>query len=83
MGCSMLFSFYLYRDINALRYDPTRQDHAVFEKKPKAVEKERYYYSLVTAVMFLSLEGWLSKSDGDFFFFWYYADSSVIFLTSP
>ncbi|XP_031465109.1 nucleolar protein 8 isoform X2 [Phasianus colchicus] len=29
-----------FKDINALRYDPTRQDHAVFEKKPKAVEKE-------------------------------------------
>ncbi|XP_042679349.1 nucleolar protein 8 [Centrocercus urophasianus] len=29
-----------FKDINALRYDPTRQDHAVFEKKPKAIEKE-------------------------------------------
>ncbi|XP_075279868.1 nucleolar protein 8 isoform X1 [Opisthocomus hoazin] len=29
-----------FRDINALRYDPTRQDHAVFEKKPSAPEKE-------------------------------------------
>ncbi|NWU88504.1 NOL8 protein, partial [Upupa epops] len=29
-----------FRDINALRYDPTRQDHAVFEKKPNATEKE-------------------------------------------
>ncbi|XP_072203570.1 nucleolar protein 8 [Excalfactoria chinensis] len=29
-----------FKDINALRYDPTRQDHAVFEKKPKAVEEE-------------------------------------------
>nr|XP_009487344.1 PREDICTED: nucleolar protein 8 [Pelecanus crispus] len=27
-------------DINALRYDPTRQDHAVFEKKQSATEKE-------------------------------------------
>lgn len=62
MGCFMLFLFYPYRDINALRYDPTRQDHAVFEKKPKAIEEERYYYGLVTAVMFLSIEGWLSKT---------------------
>ncbi|OXB58179.1 hypothetical protein ASZ78_006951 [Callipepla squamata] len=30
-----------FKDINALRYDPTRQDHAVFEKKPKATEKEK------------------------------------------
>ncbi|XP_075015439.1 nucleolar protein 8 [Calonectris borealis] len=29
-----------FKDINALRYDPTRQDHAVFEKKPNATEKE-------------------------------------------
>ncbi|XP_021265156.1 nucleolar protein 8 isoform X2 [Numida meleagris] len=29
-----------FKDINALRYDPTRQDHAVFEKKPKTTEKE-------------------------------------------
>ncbi|XP_064930573.1 nucleolar protein 8 isoform X2 [Columba livia] len=29
-----------FKDINALRYDPTRQDHAVFEKKPSAPEKE-------------------------------------------
>ncbi|KAL2299771.1 hypothetical protein Nmel_012617 [Mimus melanotis] len=28
------------RDINALRYDPTREDHAVFERKPSATEKE-------------------------------------------
>ncbi|XP_065605914.1 nucleolar protein 8 [Cyrtonyx montezumae] len=30
-----------FKDINALRYDPTRQDHAVFEKKPKATENEK------------------------------------------
>ncbi|NXJ04317.1 NOL8 protein, partial [Odontophorus gujanensis] len=30
-----------FKDINTLRYDPTRQDHAVFEKKPKATEKEK------------------------------------------
>ncbi|XP_075370055.1 nucleolar protein 8 isoform X1 [Mycteria americana] len=29
-----------FKDINALRYDPTRQDHAVFERKPSATEKE-------------------------------------------
>ncbi|XP_068014116.1 nucleolar protein 8 [Melanerpes formicivorus] len=29
-----------FRDINALRYDPTREDHAVFERKPVATEKE-------------------------------------------
>ncbi|NWT62967.1 NOL8 protein, partial [Erythrocercus mccallii] len=29
-----------FKDINALRYDPTREDHAVFEKKPSATEKE-------------------------------------------
>ncbi|NWJ00030.1 NOL8 protein, partial [Crypturellus undulatus] len=29
-----------FKDINALRYDPTRQDHAVFERKPNASEKE-------------------------------------------
>ncbi|NXV72577.1 NOL8 protein, partial [Atlantisia rogersi] len=29
-----------FRDINALRYDPTREDHAVFEKKPDVTEKE-------------------------------------------
>ncbi|KAM9271927.1 nucleolar protein 8 [Cariama cristata] len=29
-----------FKDINALRYDPTRQDHAVFERKPTATEKE-------------------------------------------
>ncbi|NXI59401.1 NOL8 protein, partial [Chloroceryle aenea] len=29
-----------FKDINAIRYDPTRQDHAVFERKPSAVEKE-------------------------------------------
>ncbi|NXA45229.1 NOL8 protein, partial [Nothocercus julius] len=29
-----------FKDINALRYDPTRQDHAVFERKPHATEKE-------------------------------------------
>ncbi|KAM6062477.1 nucleolar protein 8 [Chlamydotis macqueenii] len=29
-----------FKDINALRYDPTRQDHAVFERKPSAMEKE-------------------------------------------
>ncbi|XP_027742247.1 nucleolar protein 8 isoform X3 [Empidonax traillii] len=29
-----------FKDINALRYDPTREDHAVFEKKPSAAEKE-------------------------------------------
>ncbi|NXQ53495.1 NOL8 protein, partial [Anthoscopus minutus] len=30
-----------FKDINALRYDPTREDHAVFEKKPSATKKER------------------------------------------
>ncbi|XP_039551302.1 nucleolar protein 8 [Passer montanus] len=30
-----------FKDINALRYDPTREDHAVFERKPSATEKER------------------------------------------
>ncbi|KAJ7419983.1 hypothetical protein WISP_50806 [Willisornis vidua] len=30
-----------FKDINALRYDPTRQDHAVFERKPSTAEKER------------------------------------------
>ncbi|NXP63472.1 NOL8 protein, partial [Chloropsis cyanopogon] len=29
-----------FKDINALRYDPTREDHAVFEQKPSATEKE-------------------------------------------
>ncbi|XP_066473616.1 nucleolar protein 8 [Tiliqua scincoides] len=29
-----------FRDINAIRYDPTRQDHAMFEKKPEVTEKE-------------------------------------------
>ncbi|NXP04772.1 NOL8 protein, partial [Thinocorus orbignyianus] len=29
-----------FKDINALRYDPTRQDHAVFEKKQSTTEKE-------------------------------------------
>ncbi|XP_051649111.1 nucleolar protein 8 isoform X2 [Manacus candei] len=29
-----------FKDINALRYDPTREDHAVFERKPSAAEKE-------------------------------------------
>ncbi|KAI6077343.1 Nucleolar protein 8 isoform X2 [Aix galericulata] len=29
-----------FKDINALRYDPTRQDHAVFERKPNTEEKE-------------------------------------------
>ncbi|KAM9182439.1 nucleolar protein 8 isoform 2-T3 [Mergus octosetaceus] len=29
-----------FKDINALRYDPTRQDHAVFERKPNTTEKE-------------------------------------------
>ncbi|NWV06375.1 NOL8 protein, partial [Ptilonorhynchus violaceus] len=29
-----------FKDINALRYDPTRQDHEVFERKPSATEKE-------------------------------------------
>ncbi|XP_051483723.1 nucleolar protein 8 isoform X2 [Apus apus] len=29
-----------FKDINALRYDPTRQDHTVFERKPSATEKE-------------------------------------------
>ncbi|NXT71508.1 NOL8 protein, partial [Chaetops frenatus] len=30
-----------FKDINALRYDPTREDHAVFERKPNATEKDR------------------------------------------
>ncbi|NWZ66931.1 NOL8 protein, partial [Acrocephalus arundinaceus] len=29
-----------FKDINTLRYDPTREDHAVFERKPSATEKE-------------------------------------------
>ncbi|NWU76506.1 NOL8 protein, partial [Onychorhynchus coronatus] len=29
-----------FKDINALRYDPTREDHTVFERKPSAAEKE-------------------------------------------
>ncbi|XP_008497164.1 nucleolar protein 8 [Calypte anna] len=29
-----------FKDINALRYDPTRQDHTIFERKPSATEKE-------------------------------------------
>nr|XP_056710629.1 nucleolar protein 8 [Euleptes europaea] len=29
-----------FKDINTLRYDPTRQDHAVFERKPENTEKE-------------------------------------------
>ncbi|NWU43452.1 NOL8 protein, partial [Hylia prasina] len=29
-----------FKDMNALRYDPTREDHAVFERKPSATEKE-------------------------------------------
>uniref|UniRef100_A0A8D0G8X3 Nucleolar protein 8 n=1 Tax=Sphenodon punctatus TaxID=8508 RepID=A0A8D0G8X3_SPHPU len=29
-----------FKDINALRYDPTRQDHALFEKKAENAEKE-------------------------------------------
>ncbi|XP_023800936.1 nucleolar protein 8 isoform X1 [Cyanistes caeruleus] len=30
-----------FKDINALRYDPTREDHAVFERKPSATKNER------------------------------------------
>uniref|UniRef100_U3ICZ3 Nucleolar protein 8 n=1 Tax=Anas platyrhynchos platyrhynchos TaxID=8840 RepID=U3ICZ3_ANAPP len=29
-----------FKDVNALRYDPTRQDHVVFERKPDTTEKE-------------------------------------------
>ncbi|NXU59601.1 NOL8 protein, partial [Turnix velox] len=29
-----------FKDINALRYDPMRQDHAIFERKPSTTEKE-------------------------------------------
>ncbi|KAM9374817.1 nucleolar protein 8 [Phaethornis superciliosus] len=29
-----------FKDINALRYDPTREDHTIFERKPSATEKE-------------------------------------------
>ncbi|KAL8212409.1 UNVERIFIED_CONTAM: hypothetical protein K2H54_045431 [Gekko kuhli] len=29
-----------FKDINTLRYDPTRQDHAVFERKQENTEKE-------------------------------------------
>ncbi|KAJ7316776.1 hypothetical protein JRQ81_002938 [Phrynocephalus forsythii] len=29
-----------FKDMNALRYDPTRQDHAIFEKKLEMSEKE-------------------------------------------
>ncbi|XP_054834586.1 nucleolar protein 8 isoform X2 [Eublepharis macularius] len=29
-----------FKDINTLRYDPTRLDHAVFERKPENTEKE-------------------------------------------
>ncbi|XP_060095863.1 nucleolar protein 8 [Heteronotia binoei] len=29
-----------FKDINTLRYDPTRQDHAVFERKQENAEKE-------------------------------------------
>ncbi|XP_033921942.1 nucleolar protein 8 isoform X3 [Melopsittacus undulatus] len=29
-----------FRDMNALRYDPTREDHAVFERKRSATEQE-------------------------------------------
>ncbi|NXA95269.1 NOL8 protein, partial [Melanocharis versteri] len=29
-----------FKDINTLRYDPTREDHAVFERKQSATEKE-------------------------------------------
>ncbi|XP_032641755.1 nucleolar protein 8 isoform X2 [Chelonoidis abingdonii] len=29
-----------FKDINTLRYDPTRQDHAVFERKTDTTEKE-------------------------------------------
>ncbi|KAM8994878.1 nucleolar protein 8 [Ara ararauna] len=29
-----------FKDINALRYDPTREDHAVFERKRSATEQE-------------------------------------------
>ncbi|XP_061328890.1 nucleolar protein 8 [Pezoporus flaviventris] len=29
-----------FRDINALRYDPTREDHVVFERKRSATEQE-------------------------------------------
>ncbi|XP_032996658.1 nucleolar protein 8 [Lacerta agilis] len=29
-----------FKDMNTLRYDPTREDHAVFEKKPENTEKE-------------------------------------------
>ncbi|XP_048343982.1 nucleolar protein 8 isoform X3 [Sphaerodactylus townsendi] len=29
-----------FKDINTLRYDPTRQDHAMFERKPETTEKE-------------------------------------------
>ncbi|XP_069499990.1 nucleolar protein 8 isoform X2 [Ambystoma mexicanum] len=30
----------MFRDINTLHYDPTREDHAVFERKVESVEKE-------------------------------------------
>ncbi|XP_068276084.1 nucleolar protein 8 isoform X2 [Nyctibius grandis] len=36
----MAISAKKFKDINALRYDPARQDHAIFEKKPSATEKE-------------------------------------------
>ncbi|XP_066183010.1 nucleolar protein 8 isoform X2 [Sylvia atricapilla] len=29
-----------FKDINTLRYDPTREDHAVFERKPNTPQKE-------------------------------------------
>ncbi|XP_060127470.1 nucleolar protein 8 isoform X1 [Zootoca vivipara] len=29
-----------FKDMNTLRYDPTREDHAVFERKPENTEKE-------------------------------------------
>ncbi|KAM6126653.1 LOW QUALITY PROTEIN: nucleolar protein 8 [Phoenicopterus ruber ruber] len=30
-----------FKDINALRYDPTREDHAVFERKPSARKESK------------------------------------------
>ncbi|KAM6121093.1 LOW QUALITY PROTEIN: nucleolar protein 8-like [Pterocles gutturalis] len=36
----MVTSAKKFKDINAFRYDPTKQDHAIFERKPSPTEKE-------------------------------------------
>ncbi|XP_042305572.1 nucleolar protein 8 isoform X2 [Sceloporus undulatus] len=38
--CKLTSNAKKFKDMNTLRYDPTRQDHAVFEKKTENTEKE-------------------------------------------